>query len=84
MWLGLVDNLPHLFLLSFGQLHIPRLPVLLQPLRFRGSRNSNHPLSGNPGKSDLRQGAASCCCKLLDLVNNRLVLVEVLALELRD
>ena len=82
--LGVIDDLPHLFPLSIGQLYISRLPIFLQPLRFGGARDSNHALRGNPSKCNLRQRASSRCRKFLNFVDNCFVLVEVLALELRD
>lgn len=49
-----INNPPHLLPLLVGELNIPRRPVPLQPLRLGRARNSNHALSGDPRKRDLR------------------------------
>lgn len=81
MGLRRVYNLPQAFLLFFGQINIPGSPVVLQPVSLGRAWNSNHALRSNPSQSDLRQGTALFLSKLLYLVYNISVLVEILALE---
>jgi len=83
-WLCLVNNFPHLLPLFVCQLYVPTSPILFQPLRLCRSGDSNHALGSNPCQRDLRCCAALSLSKFLDLLDNCLVLVEVLALELGD
>lgn len=76
-----VNDPPHLILLLIRQLHIPRRPILLQPLRLGCTRNCNHALGSNPRERNLGRGAALLCCELLDLLDDGFVLVEVFTLE---
>lgn len=82
--LGGIDNLPHLCLLTFRQINLPRLEVLHQPRGFGGTRDCDHALSGNPGECDLRECAALAGSEFLDLFDDTLVGIEVLTLEFGD
>lgn len=79
-----LKNLPHLHLLLFRQLNLPRSKVLLQPIYLGRTRNSNHPLGRHPSQRDLSQFTAPLRREFLDLFNDGFVLVEVLALEFWD
>jgi len=82
--LGLFDQFAHLLQFAVGQIDIARSPVLFQPVSLGGTRNRNEALGGNPCQSKLSSRAAFAGGKLLDLVDNGFVLVEVLALEFGD
>lgn len=77
-----INDPSHLLLLIFCQIDVSGCKVLLQSLWFRGAWNSNHALGSNPSQSYLRQRATFPRGKLLDLLNNGFVLVEVFTLEL--
>ena len=79
-----VQNIAHLFLLLFCQFHIPRREVFLKTLRLRRPGNRNHALSNDPRQRNLRQRAALTLRERLDLRDDFLVVVEVLALEFGD
>ena len=81
MRLRVIDDPAHLPPLVLGQLNVPRRPVLLQPLGLGGAGNRDHALRRHPGQGDLRDGAALARRKLLDLIDDGAVLVEVVALE---
>jgi hypothetical protein len=84
MWLGRIDDFPHFNLLVRRQWHVPRRPILLQPVRLGRARNGNHTLSGDPGERDLSRLASFPDGDLFYFVNDGTVLVEVLPLELGD
>jgi hypothetical protein len=81
MRLSSINNPTELLLLSLSQINIPRCPVLLQPLHLGSTRDSNHTLSGNPGKRDLTDRTALANSELLDFLDDCLVFVEIVALE---
>lgn len=76
-----VQNAAHLFLLLLCHLNLSRSKVLFQTLRFSGPWDGNHALSNHPCQSNLRQRAALTLGEGLDLLDDFLVVVEVLALE---
>lgn len=82
MGLRSINDPAELFLLLLRQINISRCPVLLQPLYLRRTRDCNHTLGGNPSECDLTDTAALPNSKLLNLLNNGLVLEEILTLEL--
>lgn len=82
--LGRIDNPTHFLLLLIGQFNISRCPVVFQALRLSGAGNGNHSLGSNPGESHLTDWTASPRRDLLDLFNNCLVLVKIVALEFRS
>lgn len=82
MKLDIVENPSHLSLFLIRQINLPGRPVLLQSARFSGPWNSNHALSSNPCKRNLSQCAAFPSCKLLDLLDDRSILIEVFPLKL--
>jgi hypothetical protein len=82
--LGRIDDASHILLLLLRQLDIPRRPILLQPVRFRRARDGDHALRSDPSKGDLSRGAPLLGGELLDLLDDGLVSVEVLALKLGD
>jgi hypothetical protein len=79
-----VKNLAHLLLLPIRQLNISRRKVLYQTMRLSRSRNRDHTLRHHPRQSDLRQSATLALGESLDLLDDFLVVVEVLALEFGD
>jgi hypothetical protein len=79
-----VQNLTHLFLLLTRQLNIPRSKVLFQTVRLGRARDRDHALRHHPGQGDLRQSASLALSQCLDLLDDLLVVVEVLALEFGD
>ena len=79
-----VQNLTHLFLLLTRQLNIPRSKVLFQTVRLGRARDRDHALRHDPRQSDLRQRATLALREGLDLLDDFLVVVEVLALEFGD
>lgn len=81
MRLSSINNPTELLLLFFSQINISRCPVLLQPLHLGRSRDSNHTLGGHPSESDLTDTATLANGEFLDLFDNGLVLVEIVALE---
>jgi hypothetical protein len=79
--LGAIHNPPHLSPLPLTQLDLATPPILDQPLRPRGPRNSNHPLTRDPRERNLTRRAALAARKVLDGLDNGFVGVEVCALE---
>jgi hypothetical protein len=79
-----VENRTHLVLLSSRQLNIPRCKVLFQTMRLSRPRDRNHTLRHHPRQRDLRQSAPLALGQRLDLLDDLLVVVEVLALEFGD
>ena len=79
--LGSIYDLPHLIFLRVCQLDIPGGPIFLQSFRFGRAGISNHPLCSDLSKRNLKQGASFPRSQLLNLLSDRLVLAEVLALE---
>lgn len=82
-WFERVQNTTHLLLLFLRELDVPRSEVLFQALWFCCARDRNHALRYHPCQSNLRQRAALTLREGLDLCDDFLVIVEVLALELR-
>lgn len=78
-----IDDLPQLRFIFLTQLNISRRKILLQSLRLCCSRNSNESLRCYPCKCNLGQSNAFSDCKLLHLLNDLLVMIEVGALEFR-
>ena len=83
-WLRIVDNLPHLLLLFLREVDVPGSPILFQSLGLGCAGDWDHALRGHPSEGNLRSRAALTLGKFLDLRDDGFVLVEVLALELRD
>lgn len=81
MWLGSVDDLPHLLLFIHGQVNIARCPIFFKASCLRCSRNSNHSLRSDPSECDLADLTSPANSELFYCVHDFLVLVEVLALE---
>lgn len=81
-WLRPLYNTSQLLLLIFCKLNITGREVGLEPLRLCRARNGDHALCRNPGQRDLGDSAVLPVGKLLDLINDCPILVEVLALEL--
>jgi hypothetical protein len=79
-----VENLAHLLLLFLRQLHIPRSEILFQTMGLGRSGDGDHALRHHPRQSHLRQSASLALGKSLDLLDDLLVVVEVLALEFGD
>lgn len=79
-----VKNLTHLLLLPSRQLDIPRRKVLFQTVRLSRARDRDHALRHHPRQSYLRQSASFTLSQSLDLLDDLLVVVEVLALEFGD
>lgn len=77
-----VDKLPQLLLLFVCELNIPRRPVLFQTLQLGRSGNGNHALGSDPCQGNLGRRASLLGCQCLNLGDNRLVLVKIVALEL--
>ena len=79
-----VQDASHLLRLLLRQYHFSRSEILLQALRLRCSWNRDHALRNHPRQGDLRQRATLTLRERLDLLDNFLVGVEVLALEFGD
>jgi hypothetical protein len=77
-----VDNAPYFPLLILGQVDVPSGPVLLKPMWLGRAGDCDHPLRGNPGESELARCTAFLKRKLLHLVDEAEVVVEILALVL--
>lgn len=81
MRLRIINDSAHFLHFLRRQLNIARRPVLLQAVQLRRTRDSNHPLGRDPGKSNLSGRAAFARGKLLDLLDNGFVFIEVITLE---
>ena len=79
-----VENSTHRLLLLRRKLNLPRSEVLFQAPRLRSTWDWDHALLSYPSQSDLGQSAALTLSKLLNFLDDSLVVVEVLALKLRD
>jgi hypothetical protein len=81
-WLRPLHARPDLLDLVGAQHHAPTPPILLQPPHLGRPRNRNHTLARHPRQRHLCRGTPLPRGDLLHLLDNRLVPVEVLALEL--
>ena len=79
-----VNDSSHFLFLFVRQIDIPGGPVLFQSSHFSCPRNGNHALSCDPRKGNLSESASSTYSKLLNLLDDGFVFVEVLSLELGD
>lgn len=78
-----INDPSQLIVLLLREIDVPARPILLKSLWLCGTRNSNHALSSNPSKRNLRQRAALLLGKFLDILKNSTIFVERLALEFR-
>jgi hypothetical protein len=78
-----VNDAPQFPALVLGQVDVPSCPVLLQPKWLSGAGDRNHPLRSNPSEGELACCAALSKRKLLHLVDEAEIVVEILALVLR-
>lgn len=79
-----IKNPAHLFLLILCQFNVFRSEVLFKTMRLCCAGDRQHSLGKHPRKSNLSERTTLALCNSLDLLNDLLVIVEVLALEFGD
>lgn len=84
MRLNRINDTAHLQLLVLRKIKVTRIPVRLEACRLSGSWNSNHSLGSDPGECDLAGSTSLAGSKLLNLLDDQLILVEVFSLEFRS
>ena len=76
-----IKDFTHLILLILCQFNVSGSEVLFETLRLCCARDWQHSLGKYPRKSNLGKSTTLAFCDSLDLLNELLVIVEVLALE---